>query len=90
MSSKEIFIISILLSVGLLLFSLIKDKKSFVFRSFFRAIMGVFLIYIVNAIFICVKIPLSLGVNFYTISTTVVLGIPGLTMLYGILGCQIL
>lgn len=90
MSSKEIFIGSIILSAALLLFSLVKDKKSFVIRTLFRGIMSVFLIYIVNAIFAGVKIPLSLGVNIYSVCTTALLGIPGLTMLYGILGCQIL
>lgn len=90
MNSKEIFIASMVVSVGLLLFSLVKDKKTFIFRSFFRGVMGIFLIYAVNAIFSEIKIPLNLGVNFCTICTTAFLGIPGLTVLYAVLGCKYL
>lgn len=90
MNSKEIFICCIVVSIGLFLFSLVKDKKTFFLKCLCRGVVGVFAICFVNSIFTSVKIPLNLGVNFYTISTTAILGFPGLTMLYGILGCQIL
>ena len=90
MGSKEIFIVCIVLAVGLFLFSFVRDKKTFVTRAFFRAVVGVFVIYIVNAFFASVKIPLNLGVNIYSICTTAFLGVPGLAMLYGILGCKFL
>lgn len=90
MTSKEIFILSIIAAVGLILFSLVTDKKTFLIKIFFRGVAGVFIIYLVNAIFLSIEIPLKLGVNFYTICTTAFLGVPGLTLLYGVLGCKIL
>lgn len=90
MTSKEIFIASIILAVALILFSLVKDKKTFAIRIFFRCVTGVFAIYLINAFFVTMKIPLNLGVNFYTICTTAFLGFPGVTLLYGVLGCKIL
>lgn len=90
MTSKEIFILSIIIACGLILFSLVKDKKSYLIRLIFRGVTGVFAIYLINAIFFSVEIPLNLGVNFYTICTTAFLGFPGVTLLYGVLGCKIL
>lgn len=90
MSSKEIFLFSIIAAAALLVLSLVHDKKAFLIRIFFRGIVGIFAIYLINAIFESLKIPLNLGVNIYTICTTAFLGIPGLTLLYGILGCRFL
>lgn len=90
MSSKEIFIASIILAVGLILFSLVNDKKSFVVKTFFRGVMGIFVIYFTNAFLLNVQIPINLGVNICTICTSSLLGLPGIAVLYGILGCEIL
>ena len=90
MSSKEIFILSIILAIVLIGFSLVRDKKSFMIRIFSRGVVGIFVIYIVNACLAIVQVPLNLGVNVYTVCTTAMLGIPGLTLLYGMLGVKFL
>lgn len=90
MDSKEIFIWSIVAAVFLLLFGLVRNKKTFLLKVFSRGVVGVFAIYFINALFCYIKIPLNLGVNYCTICTTALLGVPGLTLLYGILGCKYL
>ena len=90
MTSKEIFILSIILAVGLILFSLVQDKKAFLGKLLFRGVAGIFVIYFVNALLLSVHIPLNLGINVYTVSTASFLGFPGITLLYGILGCKLL
>lgn len=90
MDNKEIFILSIAVAVMLFLFGLVQNKKSFVLKVFSRGVVGIFAIYIINAILSYIKIPLNLGVNCYTICTTAFMGVPGLTLLYGILGCRFL
>jgi len=89
MTSKEIFILSIIISVGLILFSLVRDKKAFLAKIIFRGVAGIFIIYFANGIFNYVHIPLNLGVNVFTVGTASFLGIPGISLLYGILGCKI-
>lgn len=90
MTSKEIFILSVIVAVGLILFSLVKDKKTFLTKIFFRGVTGIFVIYFTNEVLLNAQIPISLGVNIYTICTSSILGLPGITILYGILGCEIL
>lgn len=90
MTSKEIFFLCIAVSVGLLLLSFVKNKKTCLAKVFFRGVMSIFAIYFVNAIFSFVQIPLNLGVNYYTVCTSAILGIPGLALLYGISGCKLL
>lgn len=90
MDSKQLFILSVIFAVVLIGFSLVRDKKTCLIRMFFRGVAGIFAIYLVNACFALVQIPLNLGVNYCTVCTTALLGIPGLTLLYGILGARFL
>lgn len=90
MTSKEIFFLCMAVSVGLLMLSFVKNKKTCLAKVFFRGVMSIFAIYFINAILAFVQIPLNLGVNYYTVCTSAVLGIPGLALLYGISGCKLL
>lgn len=90
MTSGEIFVVSIIVAVALILFGLVTDKKAFLVRLVFRSVTGIFAIYLVNAALAYVHISLNLGVNVYTVGTASLLGIPGITLLYGILGCRLL
>ena len=90
MGAGEIFAWSVAVAVFLILFGLVRDKKTFLLKLFSRGIAGIFAIYVINACLVYIKIPLNLGVNYCSICTTALLGIPGLTLLYGILGCKYL
>lgn len=90
MNSKEIFIASVVLAVVIIVFGFVKDKKSCCIRIFSRGVAGIFIIVMVNICLEHVEIPLKLGVNYCTICTTALLGIPGLTLLYGVLGIKFL
>lgn len=90
MTSKEIFFLCIAVSVGILMLSFAKNKTTCFAKVFFRGVMSIFAIYFVNAIFDFMQIPLNLGVNYYTVCTSTILGIPGLALLYGISGCKLL
>lgn len=90
MTSKEIFVGTMVIAVALIGLSLVNDKKAYMTRLFFRGIAGIFLIYLANTALVYVQIPLNLGVNLYSIGTASLLGIPGIALLYGIMSCKIL
>lgn len=90
MNAQGIFAVTMLLAVGLFMFSFVKNKKAYLIKIFCRGVVGVFAIYIINAACFGVEIPLQVGVNYCTICTTAILGVPGLTLLYGISGIKFL
>ena len=90
MNAQEIFVLSIAVAIAVFLFGLVQNKKAFLLKIFSRGVLSIFAIYVINAIFSYIKIPLNLGINYYTICTTAFMGMPGLTLLYGILGCRYL
>lgn len=90
MNSQEVFLVTMILAVGLFLFSFVKNKKAYLLKIFCRGIFGIFSIYIINIACLSVEIPIQVGVNYCTICTTAVLGFPGLTLLYGISGIKFL
>lgn len=55
-----------------------------------RAVVGMAVIYGLNMYFEAQDISIVVGMNFFTLLTSAVLGIPGVFLLYGIMVYQIL
>lgn len=86
METNQILIIIFAICLGLFFFSIVQRKGMFLLKLICRAVLGVGCIFLINAIFEGLEIPVFLGVNFYSVCTIVILGLPSLVALYGILG----
>lgn len=90
MSLNKIFLIVIVVCCVIFCLGFVQRKGAFLIKIILRGGFGVVAIYLLNAVFVAVKIPLFLGVNICSISTVGLLGLPGLALLYGIIGSRIL
>lgn len=90
MDANQIFIGIATVSLFLFCLGFVKNKLAFLLRYIFRGGFGVVMVFLLNAVFEVVKIPLFLGVNFCSISTIAFLGVPGVALLYGIIASRVL
>lgn len=90
MDINKIFLIIIVACCIIFCLSFVKNKGVFLLKIILRGGIGIAAIYLLNAIFTAAKIPLFLGVNICSVSTIGLLGVPGVVLLYGIIGSRIL
>lgn len=64
--------------------------QSGIFRFFIRAVTGIVLIYLINQYILPETSSLKVGLNLVTFLASGILGVPGVSLLYGILFFQIL
>lgn len=90
MDPNQVFIGIAAVSLFLFCLGFVKNKLAFFLRYIFRGGMGIITVFLINAAFELVKIPLFIGVNFCSISTIAFLGLPGVALLYGIVATRTL
>jgi len=77
-------IIIIAMCAIVLLIGAMKRKSTIIINTILRAVMGSIAIYFINMALIWQGIGIVIGINLATVTTTAILGLPGIIMLYGI------
>ncbi|HIT89781.1 MAG TPA: pro-sigmaK processing inhibitor BofA family protein [Candidatus Merdenecus merdavium] len=71
-----------------LVIGIFRNKTEYLLNVILRLGTGLMSIYVMNQVFMLQNIQLSVGINPMSVSVIGFLGLPGVALLYGVLGCK--